>query len=231
MNFISFTRKSLLEGGSLSGETKDGIVSSERIDLTKVDRDLIIPILEELLRSISEKYQQDVNRPLWTPEALKELANLSGSAKHFFSINDIDTEKFKPVVSSVGDIDTMVSIEEGPTLKPFLNKLISSDYIFELKDPKSKDPKPPVTKVKCVLLKDTANQLLTIWKMESHIVKQYIQIDFELVDFDNGKPTEFSIFAHSSDWEDLSKGVKGAFHKLLLRAISRVHSIPLIIQK
>lgn len=231
MNFISFTRKSLLEGGNLSGETEDGFVSSERIDLTKIEREQIVPILGELLRSISEKYQQDIGKPLWSLEALKELSNLSGSAKHFFSINTIDTNTFKPVISSVGDIDTMVDIEEGPSLKPFLNKLISSKYTFELKDPKDKDSKQPIAKVKCIFLKDTANQLLTIWNLESHIVKQYIQIDFELVDFDNGRPTEFSTFAHSSDWEDLSKGVKGAFHKLLLRAISRVHTIPVVIQQ
>ena len=46
------------------------------------------------------------------------------------------------------------------------------------------------------------------------------QIDLELVPYDELGPTTWSKFSHSSDWADLEAGVKGVFHKYLLRAFT-----------
>lgn len=58
-----------------------------------------------------------------------------------------------------------------------------------------------------------------------------IQIDMELVDFEDGRPTEWSQFSHSSDWEDLKAGIKGVAHKMALRALTGKTSREIILLK
>lgn len=49
------------------------------------------------------------------------------------------------------------------------------------------------------------------------------QVDLIAVPFDDGKPRQFYVWSHSSTIEDLEHGVKGCYHKLLLRAFARYH--------
>jgi hypothetical protein len=46
------------------------------------------------------------------------------------------------------------------------------------------------------------------------------QIDMEPATYENGRPSEWNQFAHGSDWGDVKSGIKGAFHKLLLRSVT-----------
>jgi hypothetical protein len=66
----------------------------------------------------------------------------------------------------------------------------------------------------CVGVQKT-DQLITLWQWRG---KQIIQIDFEPAEFVGGEPTEWAEFAHSSN--DENQGIKGVFHKHLLRALN-----------
>lgn len=46
-----------------------------------------------------------------------------------------------------------------------------------------------------------------------------LQVDFELAEFENNLPTEWARFSHSSSLEDAREGIKGVFHKFMLRAL------------
>ena len=98
-----FFTKSLAEGGNV----RIGDVGAERIDLKKIPRNQITPIIDKLLHSIDAAYRQKYKSPLWDPELLKSKEFLSGSAFHFLNVA-IPDEKFVKVKPSVGDIDTMV---------------------------------------------------------------------------------------------------------------------------
>ena len=50
-----------------------------------------------------------------------------------------------------------------------------------------------------------------------------IQVDFELVEYSNGRPTEWSKFSKSSSFDDAKQNIKGVFHKLLLAKI--IHTL------
>jgi len=223
MNYRQYSLKQLLEGGNLSlksGKDTEETVSSERIDLSVIDRDDLVPILKELLETISNKFEKKTGVALWEKAALDELATLSGSSKHFFDLSGIKTQVFKKTLTSIGDIDTMVDITKKQELIEFLTGLAETSSSFKLSG----------AKVSFVGFKNTANQLLSIWKLTTKTIKLNVQIDFELVDFEGTKPTQFSTFSHSSNWSDLGTGIKGAFHKILLRAVSRVKTTPVLIQ-
>ena len=53
---------------------------------------------------------------------MKELAHLSGSARHFFDLSNITTDIFKSVKKSVGDIDTMVDVSKKKEPTPDMAK-------------------------------------------------------------------------------------------------------------
>ena len=48
-----------------------------------------------------------------------------------------------------------------------------------------------------------------------------IQIDFELIAGKYNIPSEWEMFAHSHNEEDFNIGIKGVFHKLMIRALTR----------
>lgn len=64
--------------------------------------------------------------------------------------------------------------------------------------------------------KSSGDQFITLWSIPS--LQLSVQIDLELVDFKDGRPTPWSQFSHGSPWEDLSLGIKGLFQKYLLRS-------------
>ena len=66
--------------------------------------------------------------------------------------------------------------------------------------------------------KKSAGQSITLFAFDDPKIN--IQIDLEYVDFLNGVPTAWSDFSHSSDWNDVMAGIKGVFHKFLLRALT-----------
>lgn len=186
----------LLEGGNVQIDDSE----AERIDLTKHQRSVMAKKVEEALAAINAGFKKQMGKPIWSDALFKSKQFLSGSAFHFANL-EIDDKTFTKHKPSVGDIDTQVDKDMDAELKDFLTKN------------KGKRFGP----VKLIGFKTSAGQHITLWNLRDPGIN--IQIDFELVDFENGMPTEWAQFSHSSDWDDMTLGVKGVAHKYLMRAL------------
>lgn len=175
---------------------------ADRIDLTKISRNEFVKELTKSLVAINSAFDKETGFHLWVAPVFKSKSFLSGSAYHFFDENIAD-EEFVSYKDSVGDIDTQVNGLHQKEIEAFLNKNEGNTF----------------GDLELVGFKKSANQYISLWT--SSKFKINIQVDFEMVDFDeNGHPTPWSSFSHSSAWEDMKVGVKGVAHKYLYRALS-----------
>lgn len=191
-------RDIILEGGNVQIGDKE----AQRMDLTKLNRATLVPTIQQALVAINAGYQKMFKQPMWAPELLASGEFLSGSSLHFFNLAGISTEKFVANKPTVGDIDTQVDQNLADNAAKFLTAATGKKF-------------GPAT---LIGFKPSAAQLITLWGFDNPAIN--IQIDLEFVDYAEGRPTEWSAFSHSSAWEDIEAGVKGVFHKYLLRALS-----------
>ena len=187
----------IIEGGNV----QIGDVSAERIDLSKINRDFIVTRINRTLQMVNLQFQKKYGLPLWNKELFASKKFLSGSAFHFFD-KAIPTPEFKQYKNTVGDIDTQVDKAQEKNIKEFLDSIVGQKFAY----------------VTFIGYKSSAGQFISLWQFNQPKIN--IQIDLELVDFNNGKPTEWSQFSHSSDWKDMKEGIKGVFQKYLLRALT-----------
>lgn len=189
----------LTEGGNL---TLPGGEEAEQIDLKVTDRKIIVPILNQVLGAINSDFAKRYKTPLWSPELLQSGEFLSGSSLHFFNVKGIDDETFVAKKPKVGDIDTQVDKQQEANLEEYLNSIQGKI----------------VGPSKFLGYKRGNEQFSSLWELTDVPIK--VQIDLEFVDYAEGKPTPWSQFSHSSSWDDLSAGIKGVFHKYLMRAFT-----------
>jgi hypothetical protein len=198
------TLQPVTEGGNVelpNPEDPNKPHRAERIDLTKIIRSQIKPQIDQVLRSFNQTYQNTYKVPLWSPELLQNKKFLSGSAFHFFD-EKIPDEEFVTVKPKVGDIDTQVDIAQKANVEKFLIAQKGKQF-------------GPAT---LVGHKPSGDQFITLWDFAEWPIK--IQIDLEMVEYNQGAPTAMSQFGHSSAWADIKQGLKGVFHKYLLRALT-----------
>jgi hypothetical protein len=161
-------------------------------------REEIIQTLKALNKEFESKYKKLLFPNL---EANIKSGDLfSGSTKLFFTKQHEELKRYK---KSIGDIDLQYPEDLRISLKEFLKDNEGKKF------------------GKMVFLGSggrSPTQENTIFKISNFPVEN-IQLDFEPTYFENGVPNEFSRFAHSSDWEDIKANVKGAFSKLLMRAL------------
>jgi hypothetical protein len=199
----------LYEGGNLSV----GQHQAQHLDLKVTKRDFMVPILNNLLKAIDLAYYKQYNEPLWGNKLLSTGKFLSGSSLHFFNVQGISDEVFVKSKPTVGDIDTMVDKNKEENLKQFL--LNSNEQKIG-----------PAT---LLGFQRGNEQFSALWELDNPPVK--IQIDFEFVEFVNGLPTDWARFSHSSAWEDLGMGIKGVFHKFLIRALTSLTAKTFLLKK
>ena len=125
----------------------------------------------------------------------------SGSTAPLFdnNITDVEFKKYKPFL---GDIDVKIPKEIANRFKIFLESM------------KGK----MIGQVKYLGNNSMSGQISALIEPPKNLIPN-IQIDFEIVDFKDEKPTEFSIFSHSSSWNDIKQNIKGIAHKYLIRSL------------
>lgn len=183
------------------GNVQIGEYEAERIDLNKIDRNSIVTRINRTLQMVNLQFQKKYGLPLWNKELFASKKFLSGSAFHFFN-KAIATPEFVKYKNTVGDIDTQVDKAQESNIKEFLDSITGQKFGY----------------VTFIGYKSSAGQFITLWQFSQPKIN--VQIDLELVDFAEGKPTEWSQFSHSSDWADMKEGIKGVFQKYLLRAMT-----------
>jgi hypothetical protein len=190
--------KPVSEGGNL----QIGDKAADQINLQIQNRSAMVKLLDELLHAINTSYAKTYKIPLWSPELIQSREFLSGSSLHFFNVKGIPDETFVAKKPKVGDIDTQVDKQQEENLEKFLGSIQGKQL-------------GPAT---FVGFQRGNEQFSSLWEFQDPPIK--IQIDLEFVEYNQGKPTEWSQFSHSSSWDDLSAGVKGVFHKYLMRAFT-----------
>jgi hypothetical protein len=193
----------LIEGGNV---TVDG-VPADKIPMDKISAKEFNELRNEILntlRALNKAFEEEYDKPLFPKfeENVKSGKMFSGSTRPFFSKTHEDFKKYK---KSVGDMDLQYPEELRTLLKEFLKSNKGKKF------------------GKMIFLGEgggSPTQENTIFQstVNPELVKN-IQIDFEPTFYEDGVPNEFSTFAHYSSWTDIQHKVKGAFSKLLMRAI------------
>lgn len=186
---------------SEGGNVQVGSHLAQRIDLEKYSREGITNKIWNVLTQINDHYNKINGSPIWKERLLKNRNFLSGSSFHFFNPS-IPHDQFKKIKPKVGDIDTQVDKNIKDSLVNFLQQSVNKKF----------------GGAKLLGFNDQGNQLISLWGFNDPPIK--VQVDFELVDYDNDEPTEWARFSHSSSWDDLESGIKGVFHKYLMRAFT-----------
>lgn len=193
----------LQEGGnvsiiSTSGEKKE----AQRLDLSTQDRTKYTKIIKDGLEQFN--FFENKNGRIWSRKLFDSNKFLSGSAFHFFDKAIPDT-KFKSIKPTVGDIDTQADENMAENIEKILDSAIDKKF----------------GNLELIGYKKSAGQFITLWGiLENGIYIHNIQIDFELVPFENGFPTEWAQFSHSSSMDDMSLKIKGVFHKKLFSSLT-----------
>ena len=209
IDHITTNRRTLLEGGNLAIRGHE----AQHLDLKVTDRSYMVPRLNQLLSAINNEYQKEFKEPLWDPQILKSGNFLSGSSLHFFNVSGIPDNTFVAKKPTVGDIDTMVDKTKEQNLQQFLSaredKLVGPATLRGFQRGNE--------------------QFSALWEMQDPPVK--VQIDFEFVAYEKGKPTDWARFSHSSSWDDLQAGIKGVFHKWLIQAFTALTRKQFLLRK
>ncbi len=209
----------IAEGGNLV----IGSQAANRIDSSK--RSTIVPLIDQALSAINNAYTASQGHELWSKKLLSSRQFLAGSSFHFFNQLGISDEIFSDVKRTVGDIDTHVDRKKNKNVREWLSQVPQGTSFgpakfvgFDGKDPE---------------------QVLTLWQFpdivitdkNNQLVPVNIQIDLEMKEYVDDLPTEWSKFATSSEWDDLSVRIKGVFHKFLIQSLTRLTNQEFLLRK
>ena len=204
-NYKTFSPFTIVEGGNAS----IGNIRADKTDIKKFGREYMKNTLLSIFKKLDELYFKSFKERLF-----KNFNNfesyVTGSSKFIFdkSISDDEFIKYKPLV---GDIDISIDSKKIKNLLELFNNnenaLIIKDVVLI-----------GATKEN---IKSEDSQINTIFKISKDNKITYTQIDFEGSEYKDNKPSEFSMFSHSSNWEDIKDGFKGVCHKFLLRALAK----------
>jgi hypothetical protein len=187
---------------------------ADKVDLRKIDRAMLKRSVIDALRTIDELHQRDFGVPIWDSKLRDKLLSsgeaFNGSSEHMFN-DKISDEEFKKYKPTVGDIDLTVPAEKLETVFELLKTLEGSEIVpgkFWY-----------IGQNRKTLGGDQINALFA-YRAKKKDAPLFLQVDFEAVDYAKGRPDAFAKFGHSSAWEDVKEGVKGVFHKYLLRSLT-----------
>lgn len=185
----------------MGGNVQIGTKFADRIDLLQVHRYELVEKLTHLFDQINIFFHRKHKKLIWGYNLFNSYDFLSGSSRHLFDMS-IPTSEFIRYKPSLGDIDLQVDIIKKEEIRIFLDEMKENKFAhFDF-----------------IGYKVSSDQFITLWKFKKKNIN--IQIDFEFVEFSAGAPTNWSLFSHSSAWEDITEGIKGVFHKYLLRALT-----------
>ena len=210
----------LFEGGNtraINRTTGEALAYAEKIDFKTISRKDFVKDFIELLHILNKRYKDKYSSFIWEDFSVIETGfAFNGSASALFDKNITDDEfvKYKP---DVGDID--VTIPHDCLSKLFeLLSLLENEQIT-----------PHIKYLGQNKQSQSGHQINALFRYKD---KTNCQIDFEGTEYQDSKPTDFTKFAHSSNWEDIKHSLKGVHHKYLLidlvRALSEKEDIVIV---
>lgn len=184
-------------------------VAAVKVDLKQVGRSNVIKTSKEVFHALNALHDAKFGSPLWhNDKVLTDSLVFNGSSSFILSdkFSDADILKFKP---TMGDIDIAVPDTKAETLFELLKKLQGKKVVSgaEFVGMNRESSSALGTQINCVF------RFLTP-------VEYLVQVDFEFLPFEeDGNPTEWAKFSHSSSFEDAKDGVKAVHHKYLIRSL------------
>lgn len=222
----------ILEGGNAAAvDPKSGevVAMAKPINFGQISQREFKDRINQYLKGLNDAFQQEHGSAIWKNfNVVTSGEAFNGSTELLWKDEDITTkdgekmsseewfEKFKN--NQAGDVDLAVpevylndiyKILEGP----LRGKDLGGGVVYLGSGSPNKDIGLQLNGVFKMMSKDA----------DGNEVELIPQIDFEASDFDDdGNPTDFTKFSHSSTRHDVEHGVKGAFSKILYRAITYV---------
>lgn len=184
---------------------KDGLThQADRIPVSTLEAQ---EMMQTYIKNIIEPIKSDMERIHHVGHFMCQINDLypedtfSGSTAHLFS--DKGYGALASVKPTLGDVDVKINRLHKDAFVNYLTKLKSLSYST------------------LIDFKNTGDNIITLW----YAGPLKIQVDFECVEFDGVYPQEWESFFRSSPREDLLLGLRGAFHKFMLRAVTanRLH--------
>lgn len=206
MNFKDYLLNlALNEGGNLTLKTSSGIHSAEKISFKKLPISKFREEFTSLFIELNKIFFKKFDYKLWPSDSLIKKAEIFNGSTSFIMDTKLDPDEIFKYKQSSGDIDVAIPKEAARDLHNLLKTLENSKisnftYLGSNRDSDK-----------------LGTQIITLFRYNPE--KIICQIDFELSEYQDGKPTEFTKFAHSSSFEDAKANIKAAFHKLLLRSL------------
>lgn len=195
-------------GGNVSVNRNGQVFKAQKIDLTKVGLCEFRAKILTTIAKLNKMFKDEYGEFLWNPNgAFQEYFN--GSASFVLNINMEPSELLK-YKSLVGDIDIVVSDTRKKELFSLLKKLENKQLLSYSRYIGS-------NKLKSSSIGNQINSIFEISLQNGENVN--VQFDFEFVEFEGDKPTEWAMFSHNSDFRDAKLGIKAVNHKYLIRAL------------
>jgi hypothetical protein len=183
-----------------------------KADFRKLNRSMFINDFTIFFKRLDVMFLEHSGENLWPAGKLSNLLSsaeiFSGSSVHLFRKN-LSDEEFVEYKPTVGDIDITIPQDKLETFFEFLNSIQGNSIT----------PKINYIGQKPSTSHGQINAIFSYHQNEN-VQPVNIQIDFEGVGYETDSPSRFVKFSRSSDWGDVRAGVKGVFHKYLLRSIA-----------
>jgi len=183
---------------------------AEKIQVKDIGRQEFIKTFVEIFKKMNKDFKAKYKKPIWVNEDILTSGFAFNGSTSFImdpTLSDEEVMKYKP---SAGDLDITVPEEIGTELWEFLNKLEGKEILPGARYMGSNRGNKDAIgdQINAVIMVDFKNGQ-----------RAYAQVDFELLPFENDKPTEWAKFSHSSSFEDAKAGVKAVHHKFLISSI------------
>lgn len=188
----------------------------------RVSREVFVEDTKDLVRVIDELHRSKFGEGLFDLKTRDEILDSGyaymGSSEFLYS-PEISSDEYSKFKKKTGDIDLLIPNTKIETLWELLNTIKGqklTDYITF------------VGHNKLTVASIKGEQINAIFEFDYGGRQFLFQIDFVFVPYDEqGKPKEEEKFLRGSTWEDITSGIKGIGHKLLLQALgSKVRVIP-----
>ena len=202
----------IMEGGNLELPNPNDPTKphqADEINLKVHNRTYMVGLLNKMLHDVSAVFQAKYKKSLWSANLLQSREFLSGSSLHFFNTNGISDEEFAKHKPKVGDIDTQVDDKLEAEVDEFLTAMTGKQ----------------IGDTTLLGFSRGTAQFNALFQFQDPPMK--IQVDFEFGGYgeETNTPDDWFKFSHSSDWNDITAGIKGVFHKYLYRALAAGGSV------
>ena len=204
----------IVEGGNTTVQDRQGNeITAQSIPLKDIGRKTFIKRFNDLLIQVNKLFKKDHGHPLWVSDKLITSAIIYNGSTSFIMDTKYDDVSIVSAKPHAGDLDVVIKREDGPLLYDTLEKYEHKEIV----------PKATYMGTNAKSKTKIGNTLICVFLLEFETSKGTIkvpaQVDFELSEFSQDMPTDWTRFAHSSSFEDAQAGFKGVAHKFILRAL------------